>query len=265
MDVESIIEGAKTLKELRVADAFAEGAPWPSEAYDTPPTVVFWRAGREVARTVSHQVNPEAAFRAVRFGVPAYGADVVVMVTDAHLATQKWFRDRKRSPKPGELQRVFHKGRTDLVKEGLSIVWAERHLGYSHFRSCLYSVDREAGKVIWGDPEGGDDLDTDKADVKMMGRVPDTLAASFEDEQMMVQLYGWGLRPQDFDLTDAQARLHADIAATRILLRQRVAVMLACYSEEEAAIVRRSMDFDDGVDYIGFNPHTGEEIHKHPR
>jgi hypothetical protein len=247
VDVEEVLRGARAVKERRVAEAFVEDKPtW--DDLDLRPTLVFWRAGREVATL--HARDRDHALRGARHCVPSFGADAAAFIMDAFQAKQKWFTDRKRGPKPGELGRVLReKGRDDLVTESITVVYADR-LGSCRGIGVPFEVDSRARAVVWGEIE---EMVEDEYR-RIGGAIPDTLRRSFDVEQHMVTLRSLGINPADFDLTDEEARLEADIACVRALARFGYVLKLACYSNADAERVQESLEADSGLGYYGIGP-----------
>ncbi len=251
-NVADLVTSLKATKEQLVSDRKLD-------RWDLLPHVVFWRADREVAHAIATRVDRDMALAAAGIGVPAYGADCVVMVSDSYGCTEKWFRDRKRSPKPGELARVWAKGRDDLVFETLAVVWATR-IGGVFGMSAPYVVDKEARTVTWTgdwDVMGG----LNEEGTGLAGYVPDSLAKCFRQGDFMLALHSLGLRPEDFDLTDTEARFHADVAVTKVLASKGHMVLMCAHSEKEARIVERSLE---DYDYIAIGP-NGKREHRRRR
>jgi hypothetical protein len=248
VDIEAILEGAQRIKEMRVADAFEASDRPDWDDLDLRPTLLLLRAGVEVATLFCRDRNH--ALRGVRHSVPAFGADGIAFIMDAFMAKPKWFTDRKRSPKPNELERVLRgKGRDDLVTEGMNVVWADR-TGLVRSVSIDFELDFAAKTITWGEL-GHMDEDEDR---RISGAIPDEMRRSFDLEQHMVTLRSLGIKPEDFDLTDEQARLEADIATARVLVRLGYLVRLACYSEEAGARVQECIEKDVNLGYYSIRP-----------
>lgn len=248
VDIEAILQGAQRFKEMRVADAFEvdEHPSW--DDLDLRPSLMLWRAGGEVASMICR--DRDHALRGARHAVPAFGADGLAFIMDAFMAKPKWFTDRKRSPKPDELGRVLReKGRDDLVTESLNVVWVDR-TGETRSVNIDFAIDFASKAVTWG--ELGHMYEDEHYSIA--GGVPDGMRRAFQEEQHMVSLRSMGFHPADFDLTEEQARLEADIATTRVLVRMGYIVHLACRSEEAADRIRESLEHDGGVGYYMLGP-----------
>lgn len=248
-DIQRALHGVKAVKVRRVADAFAQSDKPDWDDLDVRPSVVFWRAGREVATI--HARHRDHAVRAARHGVPAFGADSAAFLMDAFNAKPKWFRDRRRAPKPGELGRVLRdKGRSDLVTESLTVVWADR-LGTCSGVTLDFELDFEAKDIRWGEP--GEMFEDE--DRRITGIIPDGLRTAFDLEQHMVTLRSLGLDPADFHLTDQQARIEGDIAIVRTMVRFGYIIRLACHSAEDAERAQESFEDDKAMGYYAIGPH----------
>jgi len=244
--VEQVLDAAKALKEQRVADTDI-----PVEGLDIPPSVVFWREGREVAKVWCKAVDRDMALDVAHVGVGGFAADVVLMVSDTFSAKRKWMDDRKRGPKPGELQRVFDKGRTDLVGEGLAAIWVTR-IGETYAKIISYELDRKKRTLTWQDDH---ELLAGK---EVQGWVPEQLRAAFEHGDMMVEVTNTtGLAPEDFGLDYRQARLHVDIVVSREIVARGHLVGMPAYTDDDAAVVLRSMEVE-GISYYAITP-DGDE------
>lgn len=248
VEIEAILEGAQRIKEMMVADAFAASDHPAWDDLDLRPTLLLLRAGVEVATLFCR--DRDHALRGLRLSVPAFGADGVAFIMDAFMAKKKWFTDRKRAPKPNELGKVLReKGRDDLVTEGMNVLWADR-TGLVRSVSIDFELDFATKAITWG--ELGH-MDEDEH-YRIVGAIPDTMREAFDLEQHLVTLRALGLKPEDFDLTDEQARLEADIATARVLVRCGYVVRLACYSEEAGARVQECMERDDHLGYYSIRP-----------
>ncbi len=248
LDIEEVLRGARAVKEMKVADAFSESAKPSWGALDLRPSLVLWRAGREVVTI--HTRNRDHALRAARSGVPNYGADELAMVMDTFMAKPKWFTDRNRSPKPDELGRQLReRGRNDLVTEAMLVVWVNR-LGVCVGVTLPFEIDVAGQALSWGEREHMDENEH----VRIAGLIPDELRASFEIEQAMVTLRSAGLDPVDFNLTEEQARLEADIANARAMARLGYFVRLASYTRADAARIKECLDADGQVGYYRVGP-----------
>lgn len=246
--MERVLDGVKAVKSRRVADAFAKADKPDWDDLDLRPSLVFWRAGKEVATI--HTLNRDHAVRAARHGVPAFGADSAAFLMDAFNAKAKWFRDRKRPPKPRELGRVLRdKGRSDLVTEALTVVRADR-LGTCSGLNLDFEIDFEAKDVRWGEPE---EMLEDE-DRRITGIIPDGLRTAFDLEQHLVTLRSLGIDPADFDLTDEEARLEADIAVVRAMVRFGYIIRLACHSSSDAERAQECFESDEGLGYYEIGP-----------
>lgn len=255
VEIEAILEGAQRIKEMRVADAFQASDQPTWDDLDLRPTLLLLRGGLEVATLFCRDRNH--ALRGVRHSVPAFGADGLAFIMDAFMAKRKWFTDRKRGPKLGELERVLRdKGRTDLVTEGMNVVWADR-TGLVRSVSIDFEIDFAGKRVVWGELGHMEEDD----EYRIMGAIPDAMRKSFDLEQHMVTLRSLGVNPADFDLTDEQARVEADIATARVLVRLGFLVRLACYSEEAGARVQECIERDERLGYYSIRP-DGETKHR---
>jgi hypothetical protein len=255
IDIEAILEGSQRIKEMRVADAFEASDKPDWDDLDLRPTLLLLRGGREVATLFCRDRNH--ALRGVRHSVPAFGADGIAFIMDAFMAKRKWFTDRKRGPKPNELGRMLReRGRDDLVTEGMNVVWADR-TGLVRSVSIDFALDFATKAITWGEL---DHVEEDE-NFQLKGAIPDEMRNAFDLEQHLVTLRSLGLNPADFNLTDEQARLEADIATARVMVRLGFLVRLACYSEEDGARVRESIESDQNLGYYSIGP-DGETKHR---
>lgn len=227
------LDEARWLLEQRVADPDVAAAD-----LGVGPTLGLRRAGRVIAHVLVNG-NRDEALAAARVAVGGFGADSVVMVMDMYRATEKWWTEINRKPGPGEFQRVFEAGRTDLVGESLFAVTVDR-LGNAEGRSLPYELDRSTRTLTWGQDSVVEEPD---------GLVVRSLRASFDLGDPMLAMQDLGPSPEAYGLTDQEARVHADVAVTRLLLAMGHGVFLIPATLEDLTLVTSSFDGDESVSF----------------
>jgi hypothetical protein len=224
--VERVMEKAR---EMREEHADMESLPF---------FINVWRNEWLVARIIIPP-DRDTALRVAYMSAYGFGANEIVLIIDTYTATEKWWDDRKRLPKPGELQRTFEKGRLDLVSEALAVHWANRA------GDCWAAVQPYLN--------GPDGFVWDEVNVfggpKLGGDIASALREAFKKNELFETMADMGVSIDDFDLTPSEARVHADCALTKFLAEHNVAVALFPDSEEAAEIMKISFEETEGENF----------------
>lgn len=227
MTPEEAIETAKRVKEMAVAE---------SDDGDLCPSVVCVRAGNPVARVMLNG-NSERFIQGTAIAAPAFGADMVILITDAYQSTEKYARERGEA-KPGQLSRLWEQGRKDLVTETLSVCWGNRE-GEVWATACPYV--RTGSTVEWKEQTpllGGKELG---------GFIPDgirKIVGRIWEDDVESQLEYLGI-PELLDLGPVEARAHADAAAAKFLAAKGLPTLLMAFDDTSADVFKRSFGIEE--------------------
>jgi hypothetical protein len=224
--VERVMSAAREMRE--------EQADLPS----LPFFINVWRNERLVAKMMIRPERDEA-IKVAYMCAYGFSADEIVLIVDTYTGTEKWWDDRKRWPKPGELQRTFQKGRLDLVSEALAVHWANRD-GDCWMASQPYLKSPDG--FVWDEVKvvGGTNL---------IGDIPGALREAFKKDDVFGTMAEMGVSVDDFDLTPNQARAHTDCALTKVLAENGVAIALFPENEEAVEIMKRSFEETEGESF----------------
>jgi hypothetical protein len=247
MDLEHAAKVARQVKESLVERTTVD------EVDDITPTALIWRDEKLVATIICQQVDRDEALGYCSIAIPAYGADAVTLSFDVHVSEKTGPREGE-TWKPGQMQTLCDDEgacATGLITDAIATMHMRRDGSVDHVTD-RYHVHKEARKVVWFERNVVDvwNHDPGNKEQRFVGLIPDSLRHFFS-LPTLVQLAEKELpglmSGEEFGLTPHEAQLHRDIAMTKILVMQGASVMLAGDSEEDAAIIRASLDRQEGI------------------
>lgn len=173
-------------------------------SHDISPSAQFRRSGRVVACCVCDRTRPNALFVAVALGVPGFGADEVVLLTEL-VDYDGFVTMYGRTPLGPEVNGLLSLGRHELVQE--EVVAVRLSPADVEAVGVRYRRDRESDRFEWGEKVDR----TDKIKVSMLD--------PFMAPTMVDAFRAMGFDPPDDDLALLQRDVFAAVFMRRAGLR----------------------------------------------
>lgn len=208
---------------------------------------------------IGQQVDRDQGLLAAHYCVVGFGATEFVLAMDARMKVfDKLVKPADRQLEPGELQHIAEHGTPEQraqVVDCLILIRSQRER--TQFYSFPYREVR-AGKgwrLEWLHDKQGLQADSDRDGEVIEGRVQDAISRAWESAKGMHELFATGR--QAFDLDDAHARVHADMAVLKILSENNITCMYNSDSELKERIIASSTK---GGALQGLSALTGEQL-----
>lgn len=242
--VAEVMAVARGWKESWVAHGGWKDTP-DVHRFDVLPSAIVVRAGQEVCEFWSRSIDK--VLDGLYAAGPGFGADRLIVVSDAYGATEKFLRERGVDKiRTGMLEKLFERGRTDLATECIIATWADKE-GGCWVTQAGYQIG-DGPTVEWRDGPGDGIVGE-----APRGRVPRVLREVLaQHRDFLLELEALRI-PQDMDVPAEAARLAADMATIRQLTIRGLQVKMGTRDPEELAAYKRVFS-GEGFKYFVTGP-----------